>query len=145
MKKTFVIVILIITFICIVCIAHTSILTHKLIASQENGKDEEKVEETKATDVEFVGTYMVVANLNKTDATGEYDFYVVEKFQEFEPLVIKVNKQYKLTENVNYEFTFNGKKTEGKDYTTRDIFDTFTISKIEKTNKVGLDQRQDSI
>ena len=101
--------------------------------------------ESKTTDIEFVRTYNIVSNLNKTDATGENNFYVVELFQTFEPVVVKVNKKYVLQENENYEFTFKGSKIDGKDYTIQDIFNTFDITNIEKTDKVALEQRQDAI
>ncbi len=97
------------------------------------------------TNIEFVRTYNIVANLNKTDTTGENNFYVIELFQTSEPVVIKVNKKYVLKENENYEFTFKGDKIEGKDYTIQDIFNSFDTINIEKTDKIGLNQRQDAI
>ncbi len=108
---------------------------------------EEKVdlEENETTYIEFTRTYNIVSNLNMTDATGEYNFYVIQQFQLFEPIVVKINKKYTLEENENYEFTFNGSKINGKEYTMQDIFNTFDISNIEKTERTGLNQIQDEI
>ncbi len=122
-----------------------------IVAFEENYREKyenqyiENENENKKAQVEFVRTYNIVSNLNKTDATGENNFYVVQQFQLFEPIVIKVNKKYVLQENKNYEFTFKGSKIDGKDYTIQDIFITFDITNIEKTDKVGLEQRQDAI
>ena len=102
--------------------------------------------ENELKEVEFTRTYNIVANLNMTDAIGENNFYVVKQFQNFEPIVVKVNKEYTLEEKANYEFTFKGTKKDGKEYyTLQEIFDTFDITNIEKTDKIGLEQRQDGI
>ena len=102
--------------------------------------------ENEVTDIEFTRTYNVVSNLNMTDTTGEYNFYVIQQFQLFKPIVVKINKKYTLEENKNYEFTFSGKKINGKEYTTiQDVFYTFDIVNIEKTEKTGLEQIQDEI
>ena len=98
------------------------------------------------TDVEFVRTYHIVADLRKTDQTGNYNYYVIEKFQYDNPIVIRVEKKYKLEENANYEFTFKGGVDELKtDYSMEEIFNQFRIINIQKTDKEGLDQRQDNI
>lgn len=100
----------------------------------------------KITDVEFVRTYRVVADLQKTDQTGNYNYYVIEKFQYDNPIVIRVEKKYKLEENANYEFTFKGGIDELKtDYSIEEIFNQFRIINIQKTDKEGLEQRQDKI
>lgn len=96
--------------------------------------------------VEFVRTYHVVSDLRKSDQTGNYSYYVIEKFQYDNPIVIKVEKKYKLEENANYEFTFKGGIDELKtDYSMEEIFDQFRIINIQKTDKEGLEQRQDEI
>ena len=98
------------------------------------------------TDVEFVRTYHIVADLRKTDQTGNYNYYVIEKFQYDNPIVIRVEKKYKLEENANYEFTFKGGVDELKtDYSMEEIFNQFRIINIQKTDKEGLEQRQDNI
>lgn len=163
MKKGIVIIIILILVLIIIdCGLYISSLTHQVkelseykdmaISNNvqedniENDKiQENEVQEDQSIDVEFVRTFIVKANLNYTDATGEYNFYAVDQFQFFDPIIIKVDKQYTLKENQNYEFTFKGSKIKGKDYSIRDIFDTFTITNIEKTNKVGLEQTQDEI
>ena len=87
-----------------------------------------------------------VADLQKTDQTGNYNYYVIEKFQYDNPIVIKVEKKYKLDENANYEFSFKGGIDGGKtDYSMEEIFKQFRIINIQKTNKEGLEQRQDKI
>lgn len=98
------------------------------------------------TDVEFVRTYKIVKDLRKTDQTGNYKYYVIEKFQYDNPIVIKVENKYKLEENQNYEFTFKGGIDNLKtDYSMEEIFKQFKIIDIQKTNKEGLEQRQDKI
>ena len=167
MKKGLIIIIIIfLIFIILGCGVYINLLTRQIIELSEykdninnnvqennveesnvgeNGVEDDKIQEDKSIDIEFVRTYIVLANLNQTDATGEYNFYVVDKFQDFDPIVIKVDKKYTLKENQNYEFTFKGSKIEGKDYSTRDIFDVFDITNIEKTNKLGMEQTQDAI
>ena len=100
----------------------------------EETVDLKENKENETTDIEFTRTYNVVSNLNMTDTTEKYNFYVIQQFQLFEPIVIKVN-----------EFTFSGSKINGKEYTIQDIFNTFDIVNIEKTEKTGLEQIQDEI
>lgn len=95
--------------------------------------------------VEFTRTYNIIADLNKKDLTGENNYYVISQYQEGEPTIIKINCNYNLQENANYEFSFKGKKINGKKYSIQEIFDTFEIVKIEKTDKIGMDQVQDDI
>lgn len=95
--------------------------------------------------VNFTKTYSIIADLKRTDQTGEYNYYVIEQYQLGEPTVIKVSSEYKLQENVSYEFSFEGIKAENKDYSIQEIFNIFQVINIEKTDKVGIDQRQDAI
>lgn len=98
------------------------------------------------TDIEFVRTYRVIADLQKTDQTGNYNYYVIEKFQYDNPIVVRIENKYKLEENTNYEFTFKGGIDSLKtDYSMEDIFEQFRIINIQKTDKEGLEQRQDKI
>lgn len=98
------------------------------------------------TDVEFVKTYRVVSDLQKTDQTGNYNYYVIEKFQYDNPIVVRIENKYKLEENTNYEFTFKGGIDSLKtDYSMEEIFKQFRIINIKKTDKEGLEQRQDTI
>ena len=102
-------------------------------------------QETEIKEIQFVRTYNVKSDLKETDQTGNYNFYVVEQYQMNDPAIIKVNKKYKLDEGNDYEFTFKGVKKDRKDYTTQDIFTDFYIVNIEKTDKKGMDQKQDGI
>ena len=102
-------------------------------------------QETQINEIEFVRTYNIKSDLKETDKTGNYNFYVVEQYQMNELALIKVEKKYKLEEGNDYEFTFKGEKKEREDYTAQDIFTDFRIVNIEKTDKKGLDQRQDGI
>lgn len=95
--------------------------------------------------VNFTKTYNVITDLKRTDQTGEYNYYVIEQYQLGEPTVVKVRTMYNLQENVNYEFSFEGIKTKNEEYSIQEIFNTFTIVNIEKTDKVGMEQRIDSI
>ena len=143
-EKVIIISLIILTFICVMQILR---LHNKIVEMQKdnttNNVAQENAENT--TDVEFVRTYYIVANLNQTDAVAENNFYVINQFQTFNPIVIKVDKKYNLEENENYEFTFKGAKIDGKDYINEEIFDCFEIINIEKTDKLGMEQRQDSI
>lgn len=102
-------------------------------------------QETQINEIQFVRTFNVKSDLKETDKTGNYNFYIVEQYQMNEPALIKVEKKYKLEEGNDYEFTFKGEKKERADYTAQDIFTDFRIVNIEKTDKKGLDQRQDGI
>lgn len=163
MKKGVIAIILGLILIIVLCFADIILLNNKITEISQKSdtnnsvtkgdlfnnnstvQQNSAVEEPKTTDVKFTQTYTVKANLQEEDATGEYYFYVVDKFQAFDPLVIKVEKKYTLEVNKSYEFTFEGTKVEGKNYSTSDIFDTFTIVDIKKTDKVGLDQIQDGV
>lgn len=107
----------------------------------------EQIENTKNTteDITFIRTYNIIKDLNKTDTTGQYKYYVIDQFQMDSPIVIKVKNSYNLIENENYEFTFEGRKTDGKEYTIQEIFEDFNIVDIKETDKEGLEQIQDII
>lgn len=95
--------------------------------------------------VQFTRTYNVITNLKRTDFTGKNNYYVIVQYQLGEPTVIKISSNYTLQENTNYEFSFKGKKIDEKEYSIQEIFNTFEIVKIEKTDKIGIDQIQDDI
>ena len=95
--------------------------------------------------VNFIKTYNVITDLKKTDQTGKYNYYVIEQYQLGEPTVIKINSKYKLQENMNYEFSFEGNKEDGKEYSIQEIFNTFEIVKIEETDKKAMEQIQEEI
>ena len=111
------------------------------IKSEQTNIPEEKYKEN----ISFIRTYRVVADLNETDQTGQYNFVVVEQYQVEEPVVIKLDKQYKIEENANYEISFSGIKILEKEYSIMEIFENFQIVSVKKTNKIGLDQIQDKI
>ena len=111
------------------------------IKSEQTNIPEEKYKEN----ISFIRTYRVVADLNETDQTGQYNFVVVEQYQLEEPVVNKLDKQYKIEENANYEISFNGIKILEKEYSIKEIFENFQIVSVKKTNKIGLDQIQDKI
>lgn len=95
--------------------------------------------------VNFVRTYNIKEKLKETDTTGQYNYYVISQFQTNELALIKIENTYKLEESKNYEFSFEGTKINEQDYTIQEIFSGFKITNIKQTNKLGLEQRQDSI
>lgn len=93
---------------------------------------------------EYIKTYNIIQKLDISDETENYDFYVIQQFQDNDnPVLIKVEKTYNLEEGENYEIILYGVKEEGKTYTQNEIFDNFEIQDIRKTDKTGLDQIQD--
>ena len=102
-------------------------------------------QETQINEIQFVRTFNVKSDLKETDKTGNYNFYIVEQYQMNGPALIKAEKKYKLVEGNDYEFTFKGEKKERTEYTAQDIFTDFRIVNIEKTDKKGMNQRQDGI
>lgn len=101
--------------------------------------------EQQRINIKFIRTFCIIKDLDRTDQTGEFKYYVIDQFQADEPTVIKIDKKYILEENSNYEFTFEGETLGKNDYTIREIVDNFKIIGIEKTDKTGLEQRQDLI
>lgn len=93
---------------------------------------------------EYIKTYNIIQKLDISDETENYDFYVIQQFQDNDnPVLIKVEKTYNLEEGENYEIVLYGVKEEGKTYTQNEIFENFEIQDIRKTDKTGLDQIQD--
>ena len=93
---------------------------------------------------EYIKTYNIIQKLDISDETENYDFYVIQQFQDNDnPVLIKVEKTYNLEEGENYEIILYGVKEEGKTYTQNEIFENFEIQDIRKTDKTGLDQIQD--
>lgn len=133
------IVIVILVLVIIVGIAFIALNFNKIAEHEEQIENTENITE----EITFVRTYNIVSNLQRTDSSGQYKYYVIDQFQMDNPIVIKVESSYNLNENENYEFTFEGTKTEGKEYTIQEIFDNFKIVDIQATDKEGLEQRQD--
>lgn len=95
---------------------------------------------------QFTQTFYVVSDLNKTDNSGNFNYYVLEQFQKDNPAVVKINKTYKLENGKNYEITFKGLKSESaKEYSIFEIFNNFEMVSINLTNKVGLEQIQEGV
>ena len=94
--------------------------------------------------LEYIKTYNIIQKLDISDETENYDFYVIQQFQDNDnPVLIKVEKTYNLEEGENYEIVLYGVKEEEKTYTQNEIFENFEIQDIRKTDKTGLDQIQD--
>ena len=133
------IVIVILVLVIIAGIAFIALNFNKIAEHEEPLENTENITE----EITFVRTYNIVSDLQRTDTSGQYKYYVIDQFQMDNPIVIKVESSYNLNENENYEFTFEGTKTEGKEYTIQEIFDNFKIVDIQSTDKEGLEQRQD--
>lgn len=135
------VIIVILVLVIIAGIAFIALNFNKIAEHEEPLENTENITE----EITFVRTYNIVSDLQKTDSSGQYKYYVIDQFQMDNPIVIKVESSYNLNENENYEFTFEGTKTEGKEYTIQEIFDNFKIVDIQSTDKEGLEQRQDVI
>ena len=135
------VIIVILALVIIAGIAFIALNFNKIAEHEEPLENTENITE----EITFVRTYNIVSDLQRTDSSGQYKYYVIDQFQMDNPIVIKVESSYNLNENENYEFTFEGTKTEGKEYTIQEIFDNFKIVDIQSTDKEGLEQRQDVI
>lgn len=113
--------------------------------SKYEKNDEKKVENI---EVNFTRTLSVDAKLKYLDSTGKYGYVVVNQFQKDMPTVMKIEKELfdKVIVNNYYEFNFYGYANTNNDYNTLyDIVNNFKLISIDKTDKTGLEQRQDSI
>ena len=135
------VIIVILVLVIIAGIAFIALNFNKIAEHEEPLENTENITE----EITFVRTYNIVSDLQRTDSSGQYKYYVIDQFQMDNPIVIKVESSYNLNENENYEFTFEGTKIEGKEYTIQEIFDNFKIVDIQATDKEGLEQRQDVI
>ena len=133
------VIIVILVLVIIAGIAFIALNFNKIAEHEEPLENTENTTE----EITFVRTYNIVSDLQRTDSSGQYKYYVIDQFQMDNPIVIKVESSYNLNKNENYEFTFEGTKTEGKEYTIQEIFDNFKIVDIQSTDKEGLEQRQD--
>ena len=133
------VIIVILVLVIIAGIAFIALNFNKIAEHEEPLENTENITE----EITFVRTYNIVSDLQRTDTSGQYKYYVIDQFQMENPIVIKVESSYNLNENENYEFTFEGTKIEGKEYTIQEIFDNFKIVDIQSTDKEGLEQRQD--
>ncbi len=95
----------------------------------------------KDENVNFIKTYKVIKKLNIDDESGNYTYYVVEQFKSKRPGIAKIDKTYTLEENKCYEIKFNGNsKITNYEYDIEEIFNSFNITSVELTEKIGLDQ-----
>ncbi len=126
-------------------------LTERLTKlSEEKEELLEKVEKCEPEIIEegecaFTRTYHVV-DIMKYQATDNISkFVILDQFQEYNPFIVKLTKDQasKLFKNKMYEFTFNGsRKYKNKEY--NELFENFELTNIKETEKVGLDQLQET-
>ena len=121
--------------------------------TKENKQLKEQVEETdepvvKEEDCSFIRTFRIVKIMNDYQTHDpNYTFVIIDQFQEATPFIISLdsNRVSSLKMDKSYEFKFKGKKTEATDiYSLNEIFKNFEIESIVLTDKVGLEQRQES-
>lgn len=91
----------------------------------------------------FTRTYNVLNIADSNDDT--YLYLTIKQFQGEEVETVKVLRRLALAikEGHNYEFTFEYE--EFKDEDLKSIFNNYKLISIYETDKVGLEQRQDSI
>lgn len=143
MKRKHLIILLALIFASLILLGYYIFISINYVPRAEIVEENQNNDAT--SKVNFIRTYKVITDLKKTDQTGEYNYYVIEQYQLGEPTVIKISSKYKLQENVNYEFLFEGNKAEGKEYSIQEIFNTFEIVKIEETDKQAMEQIQGEI
>ena len=93
----------------------------------------------------FTRTYRVVDIMKYQSTDNISKFVIIDQFQENNPFIVKLTKDQasKLFKNKMYEFTFNGsKKYKNKEY--NELFENFELINIKETEKVGLDQLQET-
>lgn len=126
-------------------------LTEKL-AEVSNDKDELLVKLGKYEpevfengECTFTKTYRIVDIMDYKAEDDSLKFIVIDQFQVQEPFIIKLTKDQvsQLKKDEHYEFTFEGKK-KYKNNEKAEIFDKFELIELNKTDKVGLNQLQES-
>lgn len=103
-------------------------MTYKSALNKKNNISATKNEE-------LIREITILKDLEQTDKTGKYNYYVIQQYQE-KPLVIQVEKKYNLEENTTYEFTFIGSTAERIGYSVSKIFDNFEINNIKELYKI---------
>lgn len=86
---------------------------------------------------EYTQTFRYIDEYDYQGTVPESKFIVVDRFQEHFPIILVINKEkfdINFEKNKNYEITFNGSINGNKT----------AITKIEETEKVGLEQIQES-
>ena len=162
MKKSNIIIISILSII-IICLVGGIIYINNYYIKQLNYINYTNIDETKGKeyDCSFTRTYKIIDLMDEyRAAVPERSFIIVDQFQFFVPVVHSIPT--KLKENLKvgeyYEFTYHikGKMDELKELEMIDVVDmiveehpdnnnlTATLQ-IKKTDKLGLDQTQESI
>ena len=162
MKKSNIIIISILSIV-IICLVGGIIYINNYYIKQLNYINYTNVDETKGKeyDCSFTRTYKIIDLLDEyRAAVPERSFIIVDQFQFFVPVVHSIPT--KLKENLKvgeyYEFTYHikGKMDELKELEMIDVVgmiveehpdnDNLTATlQIKKTDKLGLDQTQESI
>ena len=162
MKKSNIIIISILSIV-IICLVGGIIYINNYYIKQLNYINYTNVDETKGKeyDCSFTRTYKIIDLMDEYRAAGpERSFIIVDQFQFFVPVVHSIPT--KLKENLKvgeyYEFTYHikGKMDELKELEMIDVVgmiveehpdnDNLTATlQIKKTDKLGLDQTQESI
>lgn len=162
MKKSNIIIISILSIV-IICLVGGIIYINNYYIKQLNYINYTNVDETKGKeyDCSFTRTYKIIDLMDEyRAAVPERSFIIVDQFQFFVPVVHSIPT--KLKENLKvgeyYEFTYHikGKMDELKELEMIDVVgmiveehpdnDNLTATlHIKKTDKLGLDQTQESI
>lgn len=93
----------------------------------------------------FIKTYNIVDILRYQSTDNLFQFVILDQFEINKPFIVSLTKDQvsKLEKNKNYEFTFSGnRKNKAKEY--YELFENYQIDDIRITNKIGLDQLQES-
>ncbi|MFA5603629.1 MAG: hypothetical protein WDA12_02090 [Bacilli bacterium] len=126
-------------------------LTQKIVElSNENAKlteelSNEELDSTVSGDCAFTRTYNVVDIMKYQTSDNDSKFIILDQFQSVEPFVVNLKNDQAaiLTKGDNFEFSFSGEKKYHKSEYTN-LFKNFKLDNIKQTDKIGLDQVQDS-
>ncbi len=124
------------------------ILNERIInITKENEDLREQLEEEEKNEKEctFIRTY-IVKDILDFQIEGEDSKYVIlDQFQINEPFLVKLknNQVSKLEQNKFFEFTFTG-STKHRKSEQNFIFKNYKLTTIKSTNKIGLEQIQES-
>ncbi len=112
--------------------------------TEENNilKEELENEDLGESECQFIRTYIVKDFLEYTTDEKE-KFVVLDQFQENDPFLIKLNNSYNLEKNKFYEFSFKG-STKYRKSEQKFLFKNYTLKSVELTDKLGLEQIQES-
>lgn len=106
-----------------------------IIRSLNNKLDkEEQIEYTKC---KSTLTFNVIDILDYTGPVLGYKYVLVDKFQEFEPYIIRLKETFKIDKNKNYEITFYGYQNIDNIET---LINSSEIMSVIETSKQGMEQ-----